>query len=120
MNSESHPQADTSPRASTASIGRVPRWAVAALVLQSLTLLCVFASNGTTPAAASGQWSQSKDASRTATLPNAAQQRAEQIKLLATIVSELEKTSSKLESIDKHLRSGDLEVKQAQSDRADQ
>lgn len=115
MNAHSQPQTQTTNRPSTLIAGRVPRWAVAALVLQSLTLLCVFTSNGTTTAAGSGSLSQSRNGSTGVTLPNAAQQRAEQTKLLATMVSELEKTNSSLASIEKHLRSGDLEVRQAQS-----
>ena len=77
---------------------RMPRWAVVALVLQSLTLLCVFATNAPNPAVA-GQFAQPRD--NTPTIPNAAAQRAEQTKLLARVVAELEKTNSHLGAIDK-------------------
>lgn len=116
MNTE--PNRNVAPTGPVASdhpgkFSRLPRWAVAVLVLQSLTLLCVFGSNGTTPASGNTQYLQSRDdRPKGQTLPNSAQQRAEQTKLLARIVSELEKTNSKLDSLDSHLRSGDLQINQ--------
>lgn len=78
-----------------------PRWVAPLLIIQSLTLVLAFASNGIdVPVAAAQEREENQD--RGNVLPNAAEQRQEQIRLLRTIAAEMGKANGSLEKINKH------------------
>lgn len=81
---------------------KTPRWLVALVVLQSLTLLAVLCGNPQVlPSAAASQGAAAQQ-DRENVLPNAAHQRQEQIRLLQQIAGELTKANASLDKISRN------------------
>ena len=100
MSNLAHNNANASGRAT-------PRWVVALLMLQTLVLIVALAGNGLSmPAAEASQNRRDPVAERpqeqTNVLPNAADQRQEQIRLLRQIADELGQMNGKLDQLNKH------------------
>lgn len=78
-----------------------PRWVAPLLIIQSLTLVLALATNGIdVPTAAAQGREENQDKGNV--LPNAADQRQEQIRLLRTIAAEMGKANTSLEKLSKH------------------
>ena len=93
-------------KSANVSAGPTPRWIVVLLVLQTLGLLVALTSNGLSlPAAEAAQDRRDPISERQEqqnVLPNAAEQRQEQIRLLRQIVAELTNANGKLDQLNKH------------------
>jgi Tfp pilus assembly protein PilO len=77
-----------------------PRWLVALLFLQAATLLVAL---GAWPAASTVEATQGRQQDQDEILPNAAGQRAEQIRLLKVIADEMSEMNTKLGKIQQSL-----------------
>lgn len=88
------------------AVARTPRWVGALLTLQTLGLVVALSGHGLSmPAAEAAQDRRDpigEQQERTNVLPNAADQRQEQIRLLRQIVDALSETNSKLDQLNKH------------------
>ena len=85
----------------------MPAWATALVVLQSVTLLAALGGQPS-PEAVAGQLrtgpAQAGDDDRQPGLPNAAEQRLQQIRLLGQIHETLLKTNQKLDQVNEQLK----------------
>ena len=84
----------------------IPRWAAAVVVLQSVTLLAVLAARPAVPSADAAQVGSQRGAQDEGRqgLPNAAEQRAQQIRVLGQIHDELVKVNQKLDRVNDQLK----------------
>ncbi len=88
--------ANNDARPSRSAVG-MPRWVAAMIVLQALTLAAAFGLRPeAAPAEAAGVRAQDRDV-----LPNAAGQRAEQIRLLKQIADEMGAMNDKLDRLNR-------------------
>ena len=85
---------------------RTPRWVGALLTLQTLALIVALSGHGPSMSAAQAAQDRrdpiAQPQEKTNVLPNAADQRQEQIRLLRQIVEELAETNAKLDQLNKH------------------